>query len=59
VDKMADAIAQSLADPALRQKMIDQGAIPAATTPDEYRSLMETESKKWGEVIRRGKLGLE
>jgi len=39
--------------------MIDQGAIPAATTPDEYRSLMEKESKKWGEVIRRGKLGLE
>ncbi len=59
VDKMADAIAKSLADPALRQKMIDQGAIPAATTPDAYRALMEAESKKWGEVIRRGKLGLE
>ena len=59
VDKMAEAIAQSLAEPELRQKMIDQGAIPAATTPDQYRSLMESESKKWGEVIRRGKLGLE
>ncbi|MNR16541.1 Tripartite tricarboxylate transporter family receptor [compost metagenome] len=59
VDKMSEAIAQSLADPALRQKMIDQGAIPVATTPDVYRALMETESKKWGEVIRRGKLGLE
>ncbi len=59
VDKMAEAIAQSLAEPELRQKMIDQGAIPAATTPDQYRSLMENESKKWGEVIRRGKLGLE
>ncbi|MPS81555.1 MAG: tripartite tricarboxylate transporter substrate binding protein [Achromobacter sp.] len=59
VDRMAEAIAQSLAEPELRQKMIDQGAIPAATTPDQYRSLMESESKKWGEVIRRGKLGLE
>jgi len=59
VDKMADAIAKSLADPALRQKMIDQGAMPAATTPDQYRALMESESKKWGDVIRRGKLGVE
>ncbi|PPA77936.1 tripartite tricarboxylate transporter substrate binding protein [Achromobacter spanius] len=59
VDKMAAAIAQSLAEPELRQKMIDQGAIPAASTPDQYRTLMESESKKWGDVIRRGKLGLE
>nr|WP_314355522.1 tripartite tricarboxylate transporter substrate binding protein [uncultured Achromobacter sp.] len=59
VNKMAAAIAQSLAEPELRQKMIDQGAIPAASTPDQYRTLMETESKKWGDVIRRGKLGLE
>ncbi|HAP25315.1 MAG TPA: ABC transporter substrate-binding protein [Achromobacter sp.] len=59
VDKMSDAIAKSLADPVLRQKMIDQGAIPVATTPDAYRTLMEAESKKWGEVIKRGKLGLQ
>ncbi|OZI35975.1 hypothetical protein CEG14_13120 [Bordetella genomosp. 1] len=59
VDKMAQAIAKSLQDPELRQKMIDQGAVPQATTPDAYRKLMEAESKKWGEVIRRGKLGLQ
>jgi tripartite-type tricarboxylate transporter receptor subunit TctC len=59
VNKMAEAIAQSLQDPALRGKIIDQGAVPLATTPDEYRQLMNSESRKWGEVIRRGKLGLE
>jgi tripartite-type tricarboxylate transporter receptor subunit TctC len=58
VNRMAEAIAQSLRDPALRGKIIDQGAVPQATTPDEYRKLMESESKKWGEVIRRGNLGL-
>lgn len=59
VQKMSQAIAQTLAEPALRQKMIDQGAIPTATTPEAYQALMQAESKKWGEVIRRGKLGLE
>ncbi|MFY2565437.1 Bug family tripartite tricarboxylate transporter substrate binding protein [Achromobacter ruhlandii] len=59
VQKMSRAIAQTLAEPALRQKMIDQGAIPTATTPEAYQALMQAESKKWGEVIRRGKLGLE
>ncbi|CAM3731572.1 ABC transporter substrate-binding protein [Bordetella sputigena] len=59
VDRMAEAIAQSLRDPALREKIIEQGAVPQATTPDEYRRLMESESRKWGDVIRRGKLGLQ
>ncbi len=59
VQKMSQAIAQTLAEPALRQKMIDQGAIPTATTPEAYQTLMQAESKKWGEVIRRGRLGLE
>ncbi|MCZ8392037.1 Bug family tripartite tricarboxylate transporter substrate binding protein [Achromobacter xylosoxidans] len=59
VQKMSQAIAETLAEPALRQKMIDQGAIPTATTPEAYQALMQAESKKWGEVIRRGKLGLE
>ncbi|MBO1113264.1 Bug family tripartite tricarboxylate transporter substrate binding protein [Bordetella petrii] len=59
VNRMAEAIAQSLKDPELRRKMIDQGAVPQATTPDEYRKLMQAESRKWGEVIRRGKLGLQ
>jgi len=59
VQKMSQAIAQTLAEPALRQKMIDQGAIPTATTPKAYQALMQAESKKWGEVIRRGRLGLE
>jgi tripartite-type tricarboxylate transporter receptor subunit TctC len=59
VNKMAEAIALSLQDPALRSKIIDQGAVPLATTPDEYRKLMNSESLKWGEVIRRGKLGLQ
>ena len=59
VDRMARAIAESLQDPELRRKMIDQGAVPQANTPGEYRTLMEAESKKWGEVIRKGKLGLQ
>jgi tripartite-type tricarboxylate transporter receptor subunit TctC len=59
VNRMSQAIGDSLRDPQLRQKMIDQGAVPQATTPDQYRQLMEAESKKWGEVIRRGKLGLQ
>ncbi|HTK02555.1 MAG TPA: tripartite tricarboxylate transporter substrate binding protein [Bordetella sp.] len=59
VHKMAEAIAQSLRDPVLRGKIIDQGAVPQATTPDEYRDLMESESRKWGEVIRRGHLELQ
>ncbi|MFY3135262.1 Bug family tripartite tricarboxylate transporter substrate binding protein [Achromobacter xylosoxidans] len=59
VRKMSQAIAETLAEPALRQKMIDQGAIPTATTPEAYQALMQAESKKWGEVIRRGRLGLE
>ncbi|WP_233235038.1 tripartite tricarboxylate transporter substrate binding protein [Bordetella sp. LUAb4] len=59
VNRMAEAIAQSLQDPALRAKLIEQGAAPQANSPEAYRQLMEGDSRKWAEVIRRGNLRLE
>jgi len=59
VRQMAEAVAAALAEPALHRQIVAQGAVPQATTPQAYRQLMEDESRKWGEVIRKGKLGLQ
>ncbi|MGE0312855.1 MAG: Bug family tripartite tricarboxylate transporter substrate binding protein [Lautropia sp.] len=54
--KMYDALRAVLAMPEIRARIEGLGASPEPSTPEEYRALMESESKKWGAVI--GKAGI-
>jgi tripartite-type tricarboxylate transporter receptor subunit TctC len=53
VIKLHGAVAQVLADPALRQRFQSEGAEPAPSkSPDEFRQLMRAESRKWSKVVK-------
>ncbi|WP_245870419.1 tripartite tricarboxylate transporter substrate-binding protein [Teichococcus rhizosphaerae] len=52
VDKMYDALVKALADPAVRQKIEEQGADVTASTPDVCGRFLQAEITKWGKVIR-------
>lgn len=52
VDKMQAALAKTLAEPAVRQKIEEQGADVTATGPEECGRFLEGEIAKWGKVIR-------
>lgn len=52
VDKMQAALARTLAEPAVRQKIEEQGADVKATGPEECGRFLEGEIAKWGKVIR-------
>ena len=45
--------------PDVRAQIIKQGAIPATSTSEEYRQLMQAESDKWAAVIKAGNIRLE
>jgi tripartite-type tricarboxylate transporter receptor subunit TctC len=57
--KMHDALVAVLALPALRMQIASQGAVAMATTPDEYRKLMQQESAKWAAVVKKANISLE
>lgn len=43
---------QAMADPAVKEKLADQGLTLAPQTPEEFRALIAAESKKWAKVIK-------
>ena len=50
--KIAGETARALKQPELREKFIQQGADPVASTPDEFASYMRAETAKWANVVR-------
>jgi tripartite-type tricarboxylate transporter receptor subunit TctC len=45
------ALRKALEDPALKQALLARGAQTAASTPDELRTHVQTELKRWGDVV--------
>jgi tripartite-type tricarboxylate transporter receptor subunit TctC len=52
VNKLHDEISKAMADPAVRQQFLAQGAEPIGSTPQAFAELIEKEVKRWAEVIR-------
>jgi tripartite-type tricarboxylate transporter receptor subunit TctC len=43
---------QAMADPSVKEKLADQGLTLEPQTPDEFRALIDAETKKWTKVIK-------
>ena len=39
-------------DPDTRRRLLEQGAEPVGSTPEEFSKLLREEVAKWGEVVR-------
>jgi len=50
IDRLAGETAKILADPALRQRFVAQGAQPAVKMPDEFAAFVDAEIEKWRKV---------
>ena len=44
--------AKALNVPAIKEKLLAQGAIPSGMTPDEFVKLIDAEHKKWAQVVK-------
>jgi tripartite-type tricarboxylate transporter receptor subunit TctC len=58
-DRIRQTVVAAVAAPELQEKMLKQGAIPATSTPEQYRSLMRAESDKWRDIIAKAKISLD
>jgi tripartite-type tricarboxylate transporter receptor subunit TctC len=43
---------EAMADPGVKEKLADQGLIVAGDTPEQFRSFIEAETRKWADVIK-------
>ena len=52
-------VAAVIAQPAVRQKLVDFGIEPVASTPQQYSDLNRTEVQRWHKLIRDQKISLD
>ena len=49
----------ALAAPTVQARFADLGITPVGNSPDEFRTFVASETKRWGEVAKRAKITLE
>jgi len=52
VNRLQAETAKALATPALKERLLGQGAIPSGNTPAEFARLIDAETKKWAQVVK-------
>ena len=50
--KLQAEIGRALKNPDIRGKLVQQGADPVGSTPEEFSAYMRTETAKWAKVVK-------
>jgi tripartite-type tricarboxylate transporter receptor subunit TctC len=59
VDRVAAEAKKALADPALKDKLVEQGIVAVGSTPEEFRAFVEEEIGRWRKVITDAGIKME
>lgn len=59
VDKLNKAIGESLADANVQKELNRQGVTPSPSTPEQFRSLIADDLKRWHDVIAAAKIEMQ
>jgi len=52
VNRIQQETAKALNTPAIKEKLLSQGAIPSGNTPAEFAKLIDSEIAKWAQVVK-------
>jgi tripartite-type tricarboxylate transporter receptor subunit TctC len=52
VQKVADGVIGATRDPEVRRRMLEQGAMPVGSTPEEFSKTLREEVARWAEVVK-------
>ena len=52
VNRIQQEAAKSLGSPAMKEKLLAQGAIPGGNAPEQFTTFINEEHKKWAQVVK-------
>ena len=52
VGRLQQEIAKALASPAVKDKLVAQGADPVGNTPEQFAAHIQAETRKWAKVVK-------
>jgi tripartite-type tricarboxylate transporter receptor subunit TctC len=50
--RIHDAFTKALNDPDVRKKLLDSGAVPIPSSPEDFGKLLQSELVRWGRVVK-------
>ena len=50
--KIHDAFTKALNDPDVRKKLLDSGAVPIPSSPEDFGKLLQSELTRWDRVVK-------
>jgi tripartite-type tricarboxylate transporter receptor subunit TctC len=59
VDRISAEAKKALADPAMKEKLAEQGIVAVGSTPEEFRAFVAEEIPRWGKVISDAGIKME
>ena len=59
VDRLNRAVNAALAQPAVRDSLVAQGAVPLGGSPEEFRGYVASEVARWGKLLQTLKVSLD
>ena len=52
INRIQQEVAKSLGTPAMKEKLLAQGAIPGGNTPEQFNTFINAEHVKWAQVVK-------
>ncbi|MNU04838.1 Tripartite tricarboxylate transporter family receptor [compost metagenome] len=59
VASLQKQVAAAINQPAVKQKLVDFGIEPVASTPAQYADLIRTETDRWHKLIKAQRISLD
>lgn len=59
VDRLNEGVNKLLAQPAFRDRLVAMGVEPKGGSPAEFSTFLDSEIKKWGEVVKTANISVE
>ncbi len=56
IDKLHHALVKFVQTPDVHKMLVDEGAEPAGSSPEQFRAFIRRESDRWGDVLRKSGL---
>ncbi|MBU0587255.1 MAG: tripartite tricarboxylate transporter substrate binding protein [Gammaproteobacteria bacterium] len=52
VNRIQQEVAKALNTPAIKEKLLAQGAVPSGNTPEQFAKVIDSEIRKWAQVVK-------
>jgi tripartite-type tricarboxylate transporter receptor subunit TctC len=59
IDRLSQAAATALKEPALRDRLLGEGQFALGTSPDEYGAFLKAEAERWAPVLKKMNLQID